>query len=259
MLRVFICDDDPRQRELIETTIKKHICIENLEIGIALTADNPNMLLDYLDKHPNDPKLNDCGLYFLDVDLNDEMNGIQLAAKIREREVFAHIVFITTHAELSYLTFRYKIGALDYIIKDRQQEVSHHIKECVDTAYKYYLSASITSHNTSKGNFPLRLGDTIEMIPLDEIMFFEAHTIMSRKLILHMRNRQIEFPGNLKKIAEALPDFYFCHKSYLVNMDNIKHADIRQGIVEMVNGEKVLISKRKAKEFIIRLEERESK
>lgn len=46
------------------------------------------------------------------------MNGFELAQEIRKFDPRGFIIFITTHAELSYMTFTYKVEALDYIIKD---------------------------------------------------------------------------------------------------------------------------------------------
>ena len=40
-----------------------------------------------------------------------------LGDMIRQRDPLCSIIFVTTHAEMTYLTFMYKI-ALDFIIKD---------------------------------------------------------------------------------------------------------------------------------------------
>ncbi|MCL2202083.1 MAG: LytTR family DNA-binding domain-containing protein [Oscillospiraceae bacterium] len=247
MLHIFICDDDSKQRERIEAIVRKHILIENLDMDLAFAAGSPDALLDYLDRHPKNRAQNDFGLYFLDVDLSHELNGIQLAAKIREREPIAHIVFITNHAELSYLTFRYKVEAMDYITKDFPEEVVRRVKDCIDTAYARHLSVSISPPAGSSSSFPLPIGDTVRMISVDEIMFFEAHHAVEHRLILHTKNGRFEFRSSLKKIAETLPDFYSCHRSHLLNVKNIRHIDIPQRVAVMSNGEKVLIATRKMK------------
>ena len=51
-------------------------------------------------------------------DLGADINGINLGEEIRQLDPTGYIIFITTHAELSHLTFKYKVEALDYIIKD---------------------------------------------------------------------------------------------------------------------------------------------
>jgi len=251
MLHIFVCDDNLRQREQIGKVIQNHLLIAGIaDMDLAFIADSPDALLAYLDEHPNDSAQSDCGLYFLDVDLAAEINGIQLAAKIREREPFARIVFITSHAELSHLTFRYKVEAMDYITKDFPEEVIRRVKDCIDTAYARYLSVNTSSRPGSPSGFPLPVGDSIRMIPVNEIMFFEAHPSAEHRLILHTEKSRFEFRGSLKKVAESIPDFYGCHRSYLVNVKNIKNIDTSQRTAEMVNGETVLISTRKMKELL---------
>lgn len=107
MLSVFICEDDPKQRERLEKVVTDYIMIEALDMELTLSADNPIEVLNYLEEHPKT-----TGLYFLDVDLKHEMSGIALASEIRERDDSGKIVSVTTHGELSYLTFIYKVEAI---------------------------------------------------------------------------------------------------------------------------------------------------
>ena len=246
MLNVFICDDDSIQCEQIKDIVTKHILIENLDMHLAFVTGNPADMLDYLDRHPNDNTCSEYGLYFLDIDFRHELNGIQLASKILEREPIAYIVFITSHAELSHLTFRYKVGALDYITKDFPEEIISRVKACIDTAYTRHLAVNVSSKTSG---FPLPIGNRIRIIPFSEIMFFEAHPSLSHRLILHMSNSQIEFRGTLNRVASVVPDFWNCHKSCLVNLRNIQHVDKSRRVAVMQNGESVPIAMRKLREF----------
>ncbi|VJR00537.1 response regulator [Streptococcus pneumoniae] len=57
-------------------------------------------------------------LFFLDIEIrNEEMKGLEVARKIRDRDPYALIVFVTTHSEFMPLSFRYQVSALDYIDK----------------------------------------------------------------------------------------------------------------------------------------------
>ena len=51
------------------------------------------------------------GIYFLDVDLKSDINGIKLGSKIREKDTRGFIIFTTTHLEMSYFAFKYKVEA----------------------------------------------------------------------------------------------------------------------------------------------------
>ena len=103
---------------------------------IEIASPNP---MEILNKAKENDK--DISLYFFDVDLNSNINGIDLASKIREFDQRGFIVFITTHGEMSYLTFTYKVEAMDYIIKDDYSNMAERIKECILEAKKRYLKS----------------------------------------------------------------------------------------------------------------------
>jgi len=98
----------------MESIVRKHIATEDVEMELVLSPACPADVLGYVGKHPDTN-----GLYFLDIGLQHEMNGIKLATKNREIDTNATIVFVTTHEELSHLVFRYKIEALDYITSSK--------------------------------------------------------------------------------------------------------------------------------------------
>ena len=182
------------------------------------------------------------GLYFLDVDLQHEMSGLTLAAKIRDYDNLGKIVFVTTHGELSYLTFTYKVEALDYIIKDNKEHLQQKICENIQLAHERITS----ERGDTKKLFKFKDGDTIRSVDMATIIFFESSSV-SHKIVLHLENGEIEFYGSLKEIEEQSNDFYRCHKSYLINRKHISKVIKSERIVEMSNGERCLVSVRAMK------------
>lgn len=242
MLHVFICEDDPRQRESMETLINKYILLGDYDMDITLSAGSPAEMLDHLKKYGSKN-----GLYFLDVDLQSEINGIVLAAKIRALDVSATIVFITTHAELSYLVFKHKVEAMDYIIKDSPaEEIETRVMECMKLAYTRYLGGK---HSKSK-YFTVKAGDQMLNIPYDEILFFETHLTLRNKIFLHTINGKVEFRGAISEVTQLGPPFYQCHQSFVVNIKKIERVDRGNREVEMIDGEIIPISVRKMAEFL---------
>ncbi|MCL1990569.1 MAG: LytTR family DNA-binding domain-containing protein [Defluviitaleaceae bacterium] len=237
MLSIFICEDDIKQRERLKKIVDNYIMIEELDMEVALETENPCDVLDYLDENPKK-----MGLYFLDVDLQHKINGIALASKIRERDDLGKIVFVTTHSELSYLTFVHKIEALDYIIKDKPEEIQRRVCDCIQIANKRHLN----DKNPDKKIYTVKIEDRVLAVPYEEVMFIESSDV-PHKLVLHLDNGQLEYYGSLKEVEQAIPDFYRCHKSVVVNPNNIKEIDKSTKEAEMVNGEYCLISARAMK------------
>ena len=71
----------------------------------------------------NQKEMNDIGCYFLDIQLEADMNGIKLGSEIRKHDPVGNIIFVTSHSELTYLTFVYKVAAMDFIFKDDPSEL----------------------------------------------------------------------------------------------------------------------------------------
>lgn len=61
----------------------------------------------------------DSGVYFLDIDLgkDDGQNGIDLAEFIKSKDLNAQIIFITAYENFAAMTYRRRIGAVDFITK----------------------------------------------------------------------------------------------------------------------------------------------
>ncbi|MBE6072356.1 MAG: response regulator transcription factor [Clostridium butyricum] len=234
MLKIFICEDNKEQRQKFESIIENIIIIENYDITLQLSTGNPFEIIDYLKVN------NTSGLYFLDIDLHSDINGINLAEKIREYDPRGFIVFITTHAEMSYLTFLYKVEAMDYIIKDNHNNTQQRISECIQNAHTKYRAKTSDLNKV----FSIKTADKIINMNLDEIIFFETSSTI-HKVILHSKNRQVEFYGKMKEIENMLPEtFCRCHTSFIVNKDNVKQIDKKKRIAYMTNGEECLISTR---------------
>ncbi|MBS5984138.1 LytR/AlgR family response regulator transcription factor [Clostridium butyricum] len=234
MLNVIICEDNENQRKRITKFIEDSIMIENLDMKIALSTENPMEIIEYLNKNEI------SGLYFLDVDLQSDINGIKLAEVVREYDPRGFIVFVTTHAEMSYLTFLYKVEAMDYIIKDNIEIIKDRIHQCILNAHKKYSSKTTEMQK----KFTLKTEDKVINIEYNKILFFETSNII-HKIIIHAVDRQIEFYSKMKDIEKRLDNrFYRCHRSFLVNKENIKEIDTNNRIIYMINDEECLVATR---------------
>jgi len=242
MLNILICEDSPAQRMRIESIANKHILSEDAYMDIALTADCPSALLDYIEKHNIQ-----SGLYFLDVDLQSDINGIELAAKIKKLDVSATIVFITTHSELVHYAFRLKVEAMDYITKDSPpEEIEKRVIECMKTAYRRFLDGR---HAKSK-YFTVKIGNQILNIPYDDILFFESSTTLRHQVILHKADSTLAFRNYINDVSNLGPPFFRCHQSFVVNLNYIQRVDKFAREVEMTGGAIIPVAVRKMTELL---------
>ncbi|WP_338591051.1 LytTR family DNA-binding domain-containing protein [Paenibacillus sp. Y5S-9] len=226
MLEIFICEDDEEQRKRLTKYVTDYIMIENLDMKVVISTAHSSDIIEYLQQN------NTTGLYFLDVDIQEEKSGIALGAEIRQYDTQGAIVFVTTHSELTYLTFTYKVEAMDYITKDNFTDIQKRVIECINTANQRYVQ----NKQSSRKVFQTKSGDKVISIEYNDILFFETSPQL-HKVILHAKNRQVEFYGKLKVLLEMDNRFYRCHNSYVVNKDNIAEIDFATREIQMVNGQ----------------------
>ena len=71
MLNIFVCEDNAAQRRRIVQIIQNTVMIEELDMQLVLDAEDPYVLLNKVKTSQN------TGVYFLDIDLNSDMNGMK--------------------------------------------------------------------------------------------------------------------------------------------------------------------------------------
>ena len=234
MIDIYICEDVQKQRERIAYYAETAIMIEEYDMELEIATDEVSVFMQSVKESKN------TGLYFLDIDLGNGKNGLELAREIRQYDPRGFIVFVTSHSEMSLLTFQYKVEALDFIVKDNPRNIQNRIGECMEKAIQ-------RSENISRGE-----GRTITIVrggqritlKQDEIEFFET-SVNEHKLIVHTGQKSMEFSGKIKDIEQEVgEDFLRCHRSYLINKKNVKEIDYFNKIIYMKGGAECPISSR---------------
>ena len=237
-MRIIICEDDISQRQYILTEIVQYANFHLPGIEVVLCASSGAEVLNYINQYPAD-----C--YFLDINLKGSMCGLELASLIRERDSIANIIFITTFADKLKLTFKYKIAAMDYIIKDPNKEVfQENLILALNTAYQRYVSIGQQSERVNM--LQIKVGENIRNIKYEDIYYLETAPV-PHKLKLHTKNGIYEFYGKLKDYEKLDNRFRRCHNSYLINIDYLVEFSSKERMLTMSNGHKCLVSYRYTK------------
>lgn len=187
MLNIFVCEDNDIQRQAIVQIIQNTVLIEELDMQLVLDTENPYELLDEIRNSQN------TGVYFLDIDLNSDMNGMKLAQQIRLFDPRGFIIFITAHSELSFMTFQYRVEAMDFVLKDNPGEMKVKIRECLLNAMERYTLQTNKTHKV----YTIDVGGRKISVDYDDI-FFLKHRVISTKSFFTRKTVKSNFRELLK-------------------------------------------------------------
>ncbi len=198
MLNFVLCDDNLAVLNKLSKMLESIFMQNNIDASIGFKSTSANEVLSYF-------KNNSVNALFLDIELQSNFSGLQLAKEIRLINKTAYIVFLTGHLE--YMLLAYKVKTFDYLPKpitmERLQETV--LRMLADAKYSPKKYICIDNKNT--------------IINQDSIYYIHKDGM---KLIFHTDNRSYEVYSSFNKIQSCLPDnFVRCHKSYIVNIDKI--------------------------------------
>nr|WP_277988586.1 LytTR family DNA-binding domain-containing protein [Enterococcus sp. MSG2901] len=126
---------------------------------------------------------------------------------------------------------------MDFIIKNEVSTVCEKIRECIDLASDRFLFSETSQSDT----ILIKVNGILKKVNLKEIMFFET-SLNAHKVVLHMRNGQLEFFGKISELAEKNEKLVRCHRSILINLQNISSFDKRNKEIIFDNEERCRVA-----------------
>ena len=222
MFNVSICDDSKYDIDKIKNALGMYSKRKHVELSIS-EFSNPEMLMYEIE----DGKIAD--IFILDVEMPN-MDGFELADKIREHTETSIIIFLTSHDEMA--SMGYKSKALRYVIK---LNLERDIEEALDSAI-----AEIS--NVNDKTITLHHYNDYWRIAYKDII---CVTRISRQLVITTRLLgDITDNRGIKEFFDMLSDnrFLFVDRSCFVNIDYI--SQIKGYSLKLTDGQILPISRR---------------
>ncbi|MBM7642847.1 response regulator transcription factor [Streptococcus loxodontisalivarius] len=242
-MNIFILEDDVYQQERILSTVKDILDEEQVSYRRLDVFSKPQSLLDAITERGNH------NLFFLDIDIKgEEKRGLEVASEIRQSDQSAIIIFVTTHSEFAPISFKYKASALDFIDKAlSQDDFKKQIRENI------LYTVDLTDSQSEDEVFTYSSAKARVQLPFRDILYFETATT-AHKIALRTKTERLEFYAKMSEIASMSPKLFQCHRSYLINLDNVVRVDRSQLMVFFENGESCIVSRLKMKALLNQLE-----
>lgn len=154
-------------------------------------------------------------LYLLDV-MMPGMDGLECAREIRLFDDASEIVFLSTSPGFAYES--YGVRALNYLLKPVEKERLFSLLDGLFLREQAPLEA-----------LTLKTGTTIIRVPYSHISYVE---VMGKHVYFHLTDGDVrEVVGSLKDHEAQLlprPEFMRVHRSYIVNMLQVKELSSSQ-------------------------------
>ncbi|PNZ71602.1 DNA-binding response regulator [Macrococcoides caseolyticum] len=213
---IFICDDDTNYLNKIKTIIEHYSLFHE---GQFIIKKATTSLLDFLEYIETNEIIN--GIYFLDMDFKYDINGIDLALKIKRMDAYAKIVFVSSYHNYATLTLKNKIEAVDYINKSQDIDT---LQEEVISCLKYCYNSIINQKKYSKSVFKFSINSNTYFIEIQDIIFIENSKI-PHVLTLVTKSSRYQFYDKISRIDKEYEGLYKISRSCLVNPKNIKEIN----------------------------------
>ena len=201
-LRIAICDDLKEEQLQLAAFVREYCSGHGLEVAIKLFSSGEELL-----------DMFQSGMFhilFLDIYMSG-ISGVDAARKIRELDQTCAIIFATTSEDHGLVS--YEVLASDYLVKPiLAEDVASAMDWCVEQIQSTYRDLTVACDNGTVS------------LPLRDIHYIEiqGHTAM-----IHLDDRVLLTRRSLDELEQEIghPDFLRCHRSFLVNMNNVRWLD----------------------------------
>jgi len=198
MINLVICDDEQVQRDYVRSLVAKWAQEQGLVLNVSEYPSAESFLFAYEENKAVD-------ILILDIQM-EEMDGVELAKRVRAGNKEVQIIFVTGYME--YISDGYEVEALHYLLKPVSEEKLTSILNRAVEKLAYNERAFYVNHS----------GESVR-IPMYEIKYFEVR----HNYVTIYANEEYTIKKTLGEIEKELDDSFFrTGRSYIVNLKFIR-------------------------------------
>ncbi len=228
MIRVAICDDEPKTLQCLKEAVARYGKRKNLDLAVELFASSRDLEAQ-IETRP-------FQIYILDM-LMPQMNGIELGQSVRKADAQAVIIYLTSTMDFAYQAFG--VFAQRYLLKPlKEPELYEAMDFAAANIHKLHMALNV---NTSDG---------IQRVFYHEIEYVEnaaraLHIFATDGKEIVSRLLRRYFENDMECLLQSR-EFIQTHKSFIVNLNYVKLYS--QGQITMRSGAQIPVSKSRQSE-----------
>lgn len=219
MINFIICDDKKEFIDEIENTINTVMMKNNEAYKKHIYSEYNDNFINIIDKNLS------WKIYILDIEVKDK-SGIDIARKIREKDIESMIIFITAYYE-KYIQdiLKSKFMFLDFI--NKQNDYQKELESTIEYALKNIKKKNIIRFK-SKG--------IIYTLGTNDILYIWRDK--DRKCTIKTISNEFTVSKTLVELYELLDEtFVYSHRACIVNTDRIELYNKKEHIILFDTGD----------------------
>ena len=218
VMRIAICDDDAADLNHLAEMVRRVAAQEHITCEVTC-YDSSVTLLAVIEA-------GECyHALMLDV-MMPELDGMRLAAALRQRQNNASIVFVSANPEMALQG--YEVAASRFLAKPAREDK---LQEALLYCYRAGQPRQDLTILTARG---------MRKLSADDIVYIET---WGRGVRFHLQNGQEEGMMKISELESVLPAdrFVLCHRTILVNLVHVRY--LRYCELELKSGAVLPVSK----------------
>ncbi len=218
-MRIAVCEDEAVQRELLGRYVQEWAQAAGARTEVVFFDSGGSFLFAWEDDRAYD-------LVMLDIEMG-ELNGMDLAARIRRQDQEVPIVFVTGYEE--YMAYGYDVAALHYLVKPVKK---NRLFTVLDRVWQGRQPKEKLLLDADQGMVSLTRG---------KIWYAEA---TGHQCILCLEKESHRLKCSIGALEKRLADgrqFVKCHRSYLVNLEHV--AAVQKSDLILDDGRQIPLSR----------------
>ena len=218
-MRIAIVDDNFKFMDEIEGLTRSFFAKKGENVQINKYSDG-NELCKAVSKSEH------YDLFLLDVEM-PEMDGMSLAEQLKEKQVGARIVFITSHEKYAFKSI--KLRTYYYILKTEYKE---ELPGLLERIYR--------EDQENAAEYAIRDGHKLTRFKVKDIRYL---TKDGKYSIFHCGEREASERLSLEEVHKRLPQemFFFIGRGLIINAEHV--VNLKGHAIEITGGEVFRISR----------------
>lgn len=234
MIEIIIVEDDEIAQQKIKEVVKKVLFKTNLDFNIKIFKKYCKELQSIINDNSK-PKI-----FLLDIELNSNLSGINIANRIREDDWESEIIFLTNHDNMFEQVYRSIYKVFDFI------EKYHNFDERLSKDLTKIVSKTYDNKMFKFSNKKV----TIQLYYKD--MTYITRDTSERKIIINTTNNKFLIPLSIKECLAKL-DHRFClvHRACILNKNRVSKYNWHDKFFILDTGEQVYLLSQKYKKEVL--------